>query len=398
MATKTDLADVARRAKEAKLNGSVGDFVQAEQIKKASQVAAAKTAASPFASLSRSRPASETTEASTLKAMTSATPAPANTIEPEQPGMTQDDHPSQPDIADHDLQDDIDSDDDALYDFEPDEPVAQPPVVNEPPAQLVQASTPISAPAASPRPAPPTTGNLLPPTRSATPDLASRIATMTNLSRQRRNALAEANLDKDGKPAVLRQPAKRIGDDPPWACDQIPAGSHYTLQEWNQARALGNNTVIEVRNAGQGALITIPKCPEGVTTKVRKNGVLTEEYVAPAAKDLAGKLNPLFSHVWDGCLILAPSAQTSHPASISGVLQFNTNDKDFGNMPYRIVRPEAHRHIESLAVFYGLKGHFEAGALGLAGATYEAVQIAEATDQIQEAFDEPVQEPVRERG
>lgn len=194
----------------------------------------------------------------------------------------------------------------------------------------------------------------------------SRYAQLARLSRERR-AAAGSNPDNLGERAQGKTPKtprdKTI--DPPWDCADIPAGSNYTLQQWTDARASGLFTVFEVRNGGESVLLTLPKRPQGTTTRVvrdRKLATFTETITPPTEEECKGTLDPYFATTCDGCLLLAPSAVTTHPGAISGELEFRTGDAALKTMAYRIVRPESHR--ETLHWLYGLKGHFESGAIG----------------------------------
>jgi hypothetical protein len=174
-------------------------------------------------------------------------------------------------------------------------------------------------------------------------------------------------------PAVVKK-------DPPWSDVNIPAGSHYSAQEWAAARGEANNVVFEIRNAGQGMLMSLKRTPKGSTTRVydaapakpskpakgQKSAPVVlgykDEYTPPTSEEMQGCLNPLFESTWDGCLLLAPSAKTSHPESISSSMEMINDDPVFKGQVYRIVRPESQR--STVPWLFGMSGTFEISALG----------------------------------
>lgn len=179
---------------------------------------------------------------------------------------------------------------------------------------------------------------------------AERFAQLSRLSRERRNA-NNKNADKiesesDYQARTRAQAVvKPVVQEVEWDQPTIPAGSKYSVQEWLAASENGTKLVFEVRNAGQSALICLPMAPKG------------------AQKATPGTLHPLFVDTFNGCLLLAPSATTSHPGAISGEMVHRTGNKEFGEMTYRIVRPESQR--EKLFYLFDVKGSFDTPALGL---------------------------------
>lgn len=408
MATKLEqLAERSRLAKGAKLGGTVDSFikdVREQKVQDAAQVKSAKAATAKAAALDKPKSA-----ASMFGALVRAKPASHSESENRSTGangqLSDGFYPLDSDIAEDavagasffsslarstpeviDSNDNLVTGDDDLAedvnvinsaptqscDTESMKPVTAPaPIPTPTPTPVpvpVPAPAPVPTPAPAPVPAPAPEKKLSAPVASA----ASRFASLSKISRERQtqagkvepNAVQEAQKPKKG-PVV---------PDSAWDCPDTPAGSNYTLEQWNAARALGNNYVFEVRNGGEGALMIVPKASEDIPGKANKNKK-TED---TALEQPTGTLSPLFGNVWDGCLLLAPAAVTTHPKSVSGELDFNTNNKDFKVMTYRIVRPESHR--EKFSWLYDLKGNFEAGALGQTGRAVDLAKTAAPSD------------------
>lgn len=236
--------------------------------------------------------------------------------------------------------------------------------------------------------------------KTAAPTGESRYAQLARLSRERR-AAAGPNPENAGERAQGQAPntprLKTI--DPPWDCADIPAGSSYSLQQWADARASGRYTVFEVRNGAESVLLTLPKRPQGTTTRVvkdKKLATFVEKVTPPTEEECKGTLDPLFAMTWDGCLLLAPSAVTTHPGAISGELEFRTGDDALKSMTYRIVRPESHR--ETLPWLYGLKGYFESGAVGNPDPHVVDRPVADSNEASPEIDPEPEHSVERDRG
>lgn len=159
-----------------------------------------------------------------------------------------------------------------------------------------------------------------------------KIAERVRRSEERRQAEQAA--------AQLQSAAAELPPDPPWEDERTPPGSLYAWQEWQAAiddGRGGRNIVFEIRNGGQGALITMP----------REKG-----------------RDALEATLLDGCLLLSPKATTTHPLAVCGQIELH-----HGALPrtYRVVRPEAHR--QDRAFLFGAKGwlKFSSEAAGTSG-------------------------------
>jgi hypothetical protein len=142
---------------------------------------------------------------------------------------------------------------------------------------------------------------------------------------------------------------KRLPPDPDWADETIPPGSLFTREQWEAARREGEALnkgkpiyLVEIRNAGETAFLTLPAAPTGSFKKVfGPKGKSREEWVAPTDEELAGSFNSLMGQMIDGCLLLAPSAGTTHPVAASrSSVKFST--PSMGTVEYRIARPPEH--------------------------------------------------------
>jgi hypothetical protein len=149
-----------------------------------------------------------------------------------------------------------------------------------------------------------------------------------------------------GAASGRRAAAAAPGED--WPDDETPPGSCYSHDEWLAARREGEVAnggrpviLIEVRNGGQSAFLTLPAAPLPQRGRVRgAGGQLQEELVPPSPEELAGCFDPTLGDMMDGCLLLAPSAQTSHPQAACSTMLFET--EFFGAWTYRLARPRAH--------------------------------------------------------
>lgn len=192
--------------------------------------------------------------------------------------------------------------------------------------------------------------------------------------------------------------AASVNTDPKWLYSDTPAGSNYSPEEWLNAKGQGENYVFEVRNKGESVLLRLPKRPQAVVTRNysdKKSATYTESVVAISPESAQGTLSPLIGMTWDGCLLLAPSATTTHPGSISGEMIFKTVDKDMPEMAYRIVRPESQR--ETLFWLYGVKGSFDATAIGMPN-PQEIGSQPEKNDYAQGYEADYIDRPERPRG
>ena len=106
------------------------------------------------------------------------------------------------------------------------------------------------------------------------------------------------------------------GCQDPWPDDRTPPGSAYSWQEWCDAMddgCGGHHVVFEMRSARESALVRMPRDPAG---------------------------DAFDCFVFDGCLLLAPMARTSHPGAVCGELSLRGTGFPW---TYRVVRPQSHR-------------------------------------------------------
>jgi hypothetical protein len=149
------------------------------------------------------------------------------------------------------------------------------------------------------------------------------------------------------------QVAGRVHPDPAWVDDETPPGSMFSREEWVEARRQGEQAnggrpvfLLEMRNAGQAAFMSLPAPPKPQIRTVRgPGGTLLEKLVPPAEEELRGSFNGTIGLLIDGCLLLAPSASTSHPEAAShSSVRFST--ASMGVQEYRLARPRAHMATE----------------------------------------------------
>jgi len=166
----------------------------------------------------------------------------------------------------------------------------------------------------------------------------------------------------DAQEAARVAPAARQAEhDPEWQWPELPAGSAYSMEEWAAARAQGDVYVWEVRNAGECALIMADRPPPQRTRRVIAGGKPVDELVPYTEADLEACLDPVYGMVLDGCLLLAPSAKTTHPGAVNGVIEFSGEDSvTCGPYKYRLVRPQAQR--ETQPFLFGMKMRWHLGA------------------------------------
>lgn len=151
----------------------------------------------------------------------------------------------------------------------------------------------------------------------------------------------------------------RVSNDPAWGEPDIPAGSSYTPAQWLEARADGHCVcVVEVRNAaGESSLVRAPRHYDETSRQV----LLGIEHVEVRDEDLdvdeGGQLSSLFVTTWDGCLLLEPSAPTTHPGAIRTELVLRPGGDASRGIKHKVVRPESCR--EKLHWLWGVKEWFD---------------------------------------
>jgi hypothetical protein len=369
MATKAEsLAEKTRRALEARQSGSIEKFIQTSQQERVNQAAAIKlnlSTPSPFAGLARNQNCLPTShECIENRDREAVIAAPQARVKNELHEISIIDAHGAP------IEEEVVS-----------APVARP-------MERQSSLAPTPEPIASIQQ--PVTDALMkkmdpvPGSGGAASSTISRFKQISKMGRDRRfgNEAVVNNGHNPNSGEIVRPLTKAGKEDPPWNFMDTPAGSKYSPKEWADARALGNNTVIEVRNEGESALLVIPRCPEGSMEKTltdRKGGYV-ETRLPPIKEECTGRLSPMFAQIWDGCLLLSPKAKTTHPQAVSAELDFNTEDKILGLVRMRIVRPESHRNNEALAWMYGMKGDFMAGAVGMRGVRAEIKDQADPSD------------------
>ena len=132
----------------------------------------------------------------------------------------------------------------------------------------------------------------------------------------------------------------------PWEDLNLPAGSSFTAEQWAAAAddgLGGKNIVFEMRSSHEGALVVLPRKPRKPMTakpEVRANDD-DEQFV-----------DPIMAMMYEGCLVLGPKAQCSHPSHISGTM--TVRDEVLGPWKYRILRPLAHK--EDRFYMFGANG------------------------------------------
>lgn len=159
---------------------------------------------------------------------------------------------------------------------------------------------------------------------------------LAKLSAERRRALQAQEQQmraRSGKPEVK--------PDPPWPHPDLPAGSAYSPEEWAAARAQGNVHVWEIRNAGESALMCVERLPPPRVERQVVDGKVVETEIPYTDEEIAQGFDPMLAAVLDGCLVLAPSATTTHPNAAKGEINFSRVDEHLpGPFLYRLVRPE----------------------------------------------------------
>jgi hypothetical protein len=167
---------------------------------------------------------------------------------------------------------------------------------------------------------------------SQSPGSASgeRLAQLIRLTEERRRADEQAR----GVDPLAADPdnADAAAEVQPWADDRTPPGSAYSWEEWCAAMddgQGGTHIVFELRNTRESVLIRMPRDP---------------------ARDAFETM------LFDGCLILAPKARTSHPDAVCGELALRNAEFPW---TYRVVRPNSHR--ADREYLFGAKGWVDFG-------------------------------------
>lgn len=165
------------------------------------------------------------------------------------------------------------------------------------------------------------------------PESATRLGLdphrVAELTRQSEERLAVEEMLQAARAANAAHATHAETLDPEvWADDRTPPGSAYSWQEWCDAMDDGQGgklIAFEVRNvAGESTLMTME----------RQEGSGAFESI-----------------LFEGCLLLAPKAPTSHPGAVCGELKLR--DTEFP-WTYRVVRPASHRL--DRAYLFGAKG------------------------------------------
>lgn len=160
-------------------------------------------------------------------------------------------------------------------------------------------------------------------------------AALAKMSAERRNHLQKQDQVR------VRAEKTEVRPDPAWPHPEIPAGSAYSPQEWAAARAQGNVHVWEIRNAGESALMCVDRLPPPRVERQVVGGKVVETEVPYTDEEIAQGFDPMLAAVLDGCLVLAPSATTTHPNAAKGEINFSRVDEHLpGPFQYRLVRPE----------------------------------------------------------
>lgn len=160
-------------------------------------------------------------------------------------------------------------------------------------------------------------------------------AALAKLSAERRKLLQAQEQSR------ARAEKPEVKQDPPWPHPEIPAGSAYSPQEWAAARAQGDVHVWEIRNAGESALMCVDRLPPPRIERQVVGGKVVETELPYTDEEIAQGFDPMLAAVLDGCLVLAPSATTTHPNAAKGEINFSRVDEHLpGPFLYRLVRPE----------------------------------------------------------
>lgn len=349
MATRVELLEKAKAAKAAKAAGTVGAFVADSKQKKASAPKSTTPAPSP----------------------TAAAPAPASPLKSGNFGglsnlrrssaMDEEDG-----VADLDGGfDEVHEDQMGRMSMRPTATVQEQPssiTATTPDLQLQeaadQASTsvgqvahqPKSASSPVPTPAPALASA---PTRSTAPASPTRTAFAGLV------AGAKGRLSSDyARSEKLPEIKLTMDADPAWEERSIPAGSQFSLAEWNAARDLGDFVVFELRSGSQGALVQVPRAPTVSQSpqKVIVNGkVGTEADVGSEIDPYSTEyMCPLTAILVESCLLLGPKATTTHPAAATSL--YTVRMPDGKDWQYRVVRPPAHRDDPQTAWLFTARG------------------------------------------
>lgn len=169
-----------------------------------------------------------------------------------------------------------------------------------------------------------------------------------------------------GSRQALRTPQSA---EPDWPDKNTPPGSKFSATEWADARreaelqAGGPVYLVEIRNRAQSALLVLPRVPAPQVVKKMVGGKLVSEEQPLTDEQWAQGLDPLIGDLVDGCLLLSPSATTSHPRSVRE-LTFQSHDPAFGDrrhpgeLVYRIARPAIHSEQPRLIPWETVGGTF----------------------------------------
>lgn len=143
--------------------------------------------------------------------------------------------------------------------------------------------------------------------------------------------LAKRSVPTGGKPAVVQQ-------DPQWPDDHRPAGSRYSVEQWECARDGGRYYVVEVWSELESGLVQFPRPPDPPLVQVFIDG---KPRLVPDPSHVSdGGMDWTTAQLFDGCLLLGPKAETLYPGAISNRLTVTTDE--FRGLPYRIIRPRIH--------------------------------------------------------
>lgn len=180
------------------------------------------------------------------------------------------------------------------------------------------------------------------------PAVAGSKLTFEELARRgaaRKEQLAQAER------ALMARGDSNLPADPPWDHPDLPAGSRFSQEEWDQARENGRYHVFEVHVSAQAGLVQIEKAP--VPTKRRQvvDGKIVERVVAAPSE---GFIDPVTAEILDGCLLIGPKGKTDYPRAATGRLVYK--HPELGDWVYRIIRPTAqaqtHAHLATVNAVY----------------------------------------------
>lgn len=270
-------------------------------------------------------------------------------------------------------------------------PVAANPAGANPPG--APKASPFAAPVRPPAATDPVSAN--PFSSQMAARAAARIAEEAEV-RERKAQMAGAQPGGRGsdRPTEARPERAR---DPVWDCDDTPPGSAFSLQEWQQARvdaegqAGGPVVLIEIRNRAQSAFISVLREPQ-LKAAMKMHPTLKKMVLMPVippggvGSPPPGAFDATLSDMLDGCLLLAPSASTAYPRSVTGKIKFDSHDKVFGEMLYRVVRPEAQK-LTDQSIYFSMSG-----TLSLSGG------VGAGEDTSEDAADDVSRDRPRARG